>query len=162
MVMTLENGKRIILLRLIGFISTLVYVLYVFLAYFPKVFRNAMTEKNLTLLTVAVTFIFLVVLFWPSIKKYRYIFFSADERTITLRWYKPGLMPGESRSIEIPSDRLAGYEIQEKVMGLYRYLILYQQVQGRKAAYPPVSITALSRAQTEQIEETLKNYKSVI
>ena len=102
MVMTLENGKRIILLRLIGFISTLVYVLYVFLAYFPKVFRNAMTEKNLTLLTVAVTFIFLVVLFWPSIKKYRYIFFSADERTITLRWYKPGLMPGESRSIEIP------------------------------------------------------------
>jgi len=160
--MTLENGKRIILLRLIGFISTIVYVLYVFLAYFPKVFRHVMSEKNLTLLTIAVTVVFLVVLLWPSIKKYRYIFFSADEKTITLRYYKPGLIPGESRSIEIPSERLAGYEIRQKVLGLHRYLILYQHVQGRKAAYPPVSITALSRGQAEQVERTLKNYKSAI
>ena len=160
--MTLENGKKIILLRLIGFISTLAYVLYVFLAYFPKVFRNVLAEKSLTLLTIVVTAVFLVVLFWPSIRKFRYIFFSADERTITLRWYKPGLMPGESRSIEIPSDRLAGYEVKKEVMGLHRYLILFQQVQGRRAAYPPVSITALSKAQLGQIEMTLKNYKSTM
>ncbi len=158
--MTLDNGKRIVLIRLIGFITTLVYVLYVFLAYFPKVFRQVMTEKNLTIMTVAVTALYLVVLLRPTILKYMYLFFSADEKRITLRWYKPGLMPGESKSIEIPADRLAGYEIKKQFFGMHRYIILFQQVQGRRAAYPAVSISALSKKQRTEIEEALKNYKS--
>ena len=159
--MTLDNGKRIVLFRLIGFITTVIYVLYVFLAYFPKIFRKVMSDQALTILTVVVTIVFLLILLWPAIMKYRYIFFSADERTITLRWYKTGLIPGESRSIEIPADRYAGYGITSKGMGLFHYLTLYQQVQGRRAAYPPVSITALTGAQRKEIEETLKGYRSV-
>jgi len=159
--MTLDNGKRIVLLRLIAFITTIVYVLYVFLAYFPKSFRKVMSDESLTILTVVVTVIYLGILFWPAIMRYRYLYFSADERTVTLRWYKTGLMPGESKSIQIPADRFAGHEITRKGMGLYYYITLFQQVQGRRAAYPPVSITALSKAQRAHIEETLKNYKSV-
>ena len=157
--MTLDNGKRIVLFRLIGFITTVIYVLYVFLAYFPKIFRKVMSDQTLTILTVVVTIAFLLILLWPAIMKYRYIFFSADERTITLRWYKTGLIPGESRSIEIPAGRYAGYEITSEGMGLFHYLTLFQQVQGRRAAYPPVSITALTGAQRKEIEETLKGYR---
>lgn len=160
--MTLDNGKRIVLLRLTAFITTVVYVLYIFLAYFPKVFRKVMTEESLTVLTVAVTVAYLLLLFWPAIRQYRYIFFSADEKTVTLRWYKTGLMPGESKSIEIPAGRFAGFEITSKAWGLYPYITLFQQVQGKRAAYPPVCITALSRGQRTMMEETLKNYKSAI
>lgn len=160
--MTLDNGKRIVLLRLTAFITTVVYVLYIFLAYFPKVFRKVMTEESLTVLTVAVTVAYLLLLFWPAIRQYRYIFFSADEKTVTLRWYKTGLMPGESRSIEIPAGRFAGYEITSKAWGLYSYITLFQQVQGKRAAYPPVCITALSGGQRKLMEETLKNYKSAV
>ncbi len=160
--MTLDNGKRIVMLRLTAFITTVVYVLYVFLAYFPKVFRKVMTEETLTIMTVAVTALYLLLIFWPAIRKYRYIFFSADEKSVTLRWYKTGLMPGESRSIEIPSGRFAGYEITTSAGGFYSYITLYQQVQGKRAAYPPVCITALSRSQRAQLEETLKNYRSAV
>ena len=160
--MTIDNGKRIVLLRLTAFITTVVYVLYIFLAYFPKVFRKVMTEESLTMLTVAVTVAYLLLLFWPAIRQYRYIFFSADEKTVTLRWYKTGLMPGESKSIEIPAGRFAGYEITSKARGLYPYITLFQQVQGKRAAYPPVCITALSRGQRKLMDETLKNYKSAI
>jgi len=160
--MTLDNGKRIVLLRLTAFITTVVYVLYIFLAYFPKVFRKVMTEESLTMLTVAVTVAYLLLLFWPAIRQYRYIFFSADEKTVTLRWYKTGLMPGESKSIEIPAGRFAGYEITSKARGLYPYITLFQQVQGKRAAYPPVCITALSRGQRKLMDETLKNYKSAV
>ena len=139
----------------------MIYVLEGFLAYGPKIFRKVMSDQTLTILTVVVTIAFLLILLWPAIMKYRYIFFSADERTITLRWYKTGLIPGESRSIEIPADRYAGYGITSKGMGLFHYLTLYQQVQGRRAAYPPVSITALTGAQRKEIEETLKGYRSV-
>jgi len=160
--MTLDNGKRIVVLRLTAFISTVVYVLYIFLAYFPKVFRKVMSEESLTLLTVVVTVVYLLLLFWPAMRQYRYIFFSADERTVTLRWYTTGLMPGESKSIEIPAGRFAGYEISAKAAGLYQYITLYQQVQGKRAAYPPVCITALTKEQRNLIEETLRNYKSAI
>jgi hypothetical protein len=160
--MTLDNGKKIVLLRLIGFISTLIYVLYVFLAYFPRIFRNVLTEKTVTMLTAGVTVIFLLYLLWPALRRYRYIWFSADERTITLRWYKTGLMPGESKSIEIPTGRFAGYEIKKTGFGFYHYLILYQHIQGKKAAYSPVSITALSKAQRTKIAEALNVYISAV
>lgn len=160
--MTIDNGKKIVLLRLIGFISTLVYVLYVFLAYFEKVFRHSMNEAGVNIMTAVVTVAYLTDLFWPALMKYRYIYFSSDERNITLRWYKTGLMPGESSSIEIPSDRFAGFEITSKVMGLYHYLTLFQKIQGKKAAYNPVSITALSKKQRARIAEALSLYKSAV
>jgi len=160
--MTIDNGKKIVLLRLIGFITTLVYVLYIFLAYFPRIFRHAMSETSVNIMTAVVTAAFLVLLLWPVIMKYQYIWFSADERSITLRWYKTGVVPGESKSIEIPAARFAGFEITKKALGLHHYLTLFQQVQGRRAAYSPVSITALSAKQRKEIADTLNNYKSAV
>ncbi|MCA1741309.1 MAG: hypothetical protein LC630_02320 [Bacteroidales bacterium] len=160
--MTLDNGKKILLLRLIGFISTLVYVLYIFLAYFERVFRNSMNEASVTIMTVVVTVAYLISLSWPALMKYRYIYFSSDERNITLRWYKTGLMPGESNSIEIPTGKFAGFEITTTAMGLHHYLTLFQHIQGKKAAYNPVSITALSKKQRTRIAEALSIYKSTV
>ncbi|MDF1560211.1 MAG: hypothetical protein P1P83_08385 [Bacteroidales bacterium] len=160
--MTLDNGKKIVLLRLIGFITTLVYVLYIFLAYFPKIFRHAMSETSVNIMTAVVTAAFLLVLLWPAVMKYRYIWFSADERSITLRWYKTGVVPGESKSIEIPTERFAGFEMTKKALGLHHYLTLFQQVQGRRAAYSPVSVTALSARQRKEIADTLSNYISAV
>jgi hypothetical protein len=158
--MTLDNGQKIVTFRLFGFISTVVYVLFIFLAYFPKIFRHIMTEDLLHIITAILTLIYLLFLFWPAIMKFRYIYFSADERGITLRWYKTGLMPGDSKSIEIPADRFAGYEITSGMMGMHHYLTLYQRVQGKKAAYSPVSITALSGRQRAKVKEVLDTYKS--
>lgn len=160
--MTLDNGKKILLLRLIGFIFTLVYVLYIFLAYFEKVFRNSMNEASVNIMTVVVTVAYLISLSWPALMKYRYIYFSSDERNITLRWYKTGLMPGESNSIEIPTGKFAGFEITTTAMGLNHYLTLFQHIQGKKAAYNPVSITALSKKQRTRIAEALSIYKSTV
>jgi hypothetical protein len=160
--MTLDNGKKIVFLRLIGFISTLVYVLYIFLAYFEKVFRHSMNEASVNIMTVVVTVAYLVTLLWPALMKYKYIYFSSDERHITLRWYKTGLVPGASSSIEIPTGNFAGFEITSKAMGLHHYLTLFQHIQGKKAAYNPVSITALSKKQRARIAEALNIYKSAV
>jgi hypothetical protein len=160
--MTLDNGKKIILFRLIGFISTVVYVLYIFIAYFPRVFRNLIPVNYVHIMTTVITLIYIVLLFWPAIMRYTYIFFSADEKGIIFRWYKTGLMPGESKSIEIPADKFAGYELTTRNLGLYHYLTLYQRIQGQKAAYKPVSITALSKSQRASIVKTLNNYISAV
>jgi hypothetical protein len=158
--MTIDNGKKIVTFRLIGFISTVVYVLYIFLAYFPRVFRNVMPVSHVHIMTAVITVAYIIVILWPFLMKYSYIFFSADEKGIIFRWYKTGLIPGEGKSIEIPADRFAGYELTRRNMGLYHYLTLYQNIQGRRAAYNPVSITALSKKQRASIAEVLKNYIS--
>jgi len=160
--MTLDNGQKIVAFRLVGFIATLVYVVYVFMAYFPKIFRHIMAENNVHIMTAALTVVYLLLIFWPAMMKFRYIYFSADERGITLRWYKTGLIPGDSKSIEIPALQFAGYEITTGMMGMHKYLTLYQKVQGKRAAYSPVSITALSATQRAKIEEVLKTYKSAV
>ena len=158
--MTIDNGQKIVAIRLIGFIATVIYVLYVFMAYFPKIFQNIMSENNVHIMTATITVIYLLLIFYPVIMKFRYIYFSADERGITLRWYKTGLIPGDSKSVEIPALQFAGYEITTGMMGMHHYLTLYQRVQGQKAAYSPVSITALSASQRAKLEEVLKTYKS--
>src|SRR5665254_18938 len=94
--------------------------------------------------------------------KFRYIFFSTDIQGITLRWYSTGLMQGDSKSIEIPADRYAGFEVTRKLFGLHTYLTLFQKVQNQKAGYTPVSITALSREQKRKLTESLTNYKSTV
>ncbi len=159
--MTFNNGERIVGYRLLGFASTVVYVLYVFGAYFPKVFSKILSETQVNLLTGGLTVVFILIILWPMIMKIHYISFSGDAKHITLRWYKTGIMPGESKSIEIPADRFAGYEIVKKKSGFHQYLILYQNVQGQKAAYDPVCINSLAKEQKKKLIDTLNSYKSV-
>ena len=160
--MTIDNGERIVGFRLLGFVSTIVYVLYIFMAYFPKLLGKILSDENVNILTGVLTVVFLVILLWPSVMKYRYIFFSSDIKGIILRWYSTGLMQGESMSIEIPAERYAGFEITRKFLGLHTYLTLYQKVHGQKAAYNPVSISALTREQRQKLTESLNNYKSAV
>lgn len=159
--MTFNNGERIVGFRLVGFLATIVYVLYIFSAYFPKAFRKVLTEEELNILTGVLTVIYIAVLLLPVIMRLHYISFSADARNITLRWYKTGLIPGESKSIEIPVERYAGYEIIEKKMSFRTYLVLYQIIQSQRAGYEPVCINSLSREQRKKLIETLNSYKSV-
>ena len=158
--MTFNNGERIVVFRLLGFVSTIVYVLFVFFAYFPKAFRKVFSESELNLITGGLTIIYFGIILWPMLMKYHYISFSADARNITFRWYKTGLMPGESRSIEIPAERYAGYDLTRKYFGLYVYLTLYQNIQNRRAAYDPICINALTKEQRQKLFDTLNSYKS--
>ncbi|MBE0667634.1 MAG: hypothetical protein IH593_08165, partial [Bacteroidales bacterium] len=129
---------------------------------FPKVFKKIISDETINIITGVLTLIYLLVILWPTIMKYRYIFFSADIKGVTLRWYSTGLMQGDSMSIEIPAERYAGFEITSKFFGMYTYLTLFQNVQNQKAGYNPVSITALSGKQKRKLEESLNNYRSTI
>lgn len=160
--MTIDNGERIVAFRLLGFVSTIVYVLYIFMAYFPKILSKMLSDTNINILTLVLTVVYLTVLTWPLIMKYRYIYFSSDLKGIILRWYSTGLMQGDSMSIEIPAERYAGFDITKKFFGLHTYLTLYQKVQNQKAAYNAVSITALSGEQKKKLTESLTNYKSAL
>lgn len=157
--MTFNNGKRIVVFRLLSLISTVIFVIYMLLAYFAAILGRHMSSEQITITTVAVTTVYILIISWPAIRQYKYIYFTDDGRSIVLRWYTIGLLSGESKSIEIPKEFFAGYEITRKVRGLFSYITLYQVFQGRKGSYPPVSVTALGSKEIKKITEALDSYK---
>ncbi len=157
--MTFHNGKKIVALRLLSLVTTALFVVYMLLAYFAKVFRNSIPSNILDVMTIIITVFYLLSILWPVIWQYKYIYFSDDGKMIILRWYSIGLISGESKSIEIPKETYAGYGITKKHFGLFHYITLYQNFQNRRAGYPPVIINALSRQQREKIVHALEPYK---
>ncbi len=157
--MTLNNGKRIVAFRLLSLVTTALFVVYMLLAYFARVFSSLIDSDILDLISVVVSVLYLISVLWPLIRQYKYIYFSDDGNSVILRWYSVGLISGESKSIEIPKNAFAGFEISTKNLGFYRYIILYQFFQNKKAGYPPVPVTALDSAQLKKITDALLMYK---
>jgi hypothetical protein len=157
--MTFNNGKRIVVFRLLSLVSTVIFVIYMLLAYFAAVLGKYLTSTQLTIITIVITTVFILVILWPAIRQYRYIYFTDDGRSVILRWYTIGLMSGDNNSIEIPKESFAGYEITRKLNGLYSYITLYQIFQSRKVSFPPVSISALDNKEIKKITEALDSYR---
>lgn len=157
--MTFDSGKKIVAFRFLSLVSTALFVVYMLLAYFDGILGRVVPSSTLTLMTIAIVFLYLLTILWPLLRKYKYIYFTNDGKSIILRWYSIGLILGESKSIEIPKESFAGCEITQKLWGFYKYITLYQIFQNHRAAYPPVAITSLSSKQIRIITEALECYK---
>jgi len=148
-----------VIFRLLSLISTALFVVYMLLAYFDGILGRIIPSPMLTLMTIAIAFVYMLIILWPLIRQYKYIYFTDDGLSIILRWYSIGLMSGESHSIEIPKEWFADFEITRKRSGLYKYITLYQVFQNRKAAYPSVAINSLGSKEIKKITEALERYK---
>lgn len=157
--MTLHNGKRIVFFRLLSLVATVLFVIYMLLAYFADELSRYLDSRTITIISAVVVVLYIMVILWPMIRQIKYIYFSDDGRSVIIRWYSIGLMSGESHSIEIPKETFSGYEITGKLGGFYRYITLYQTVQSHRAAYPPVVITSLHKEEIRKISEALARYK---
>lgn len=157
--MTFHNGKKIVFFRLLSLVTTVIFVIYILLAYFARVLTRYVPSDTLDFSTIIVTLLYLTSVLWPIIRQYRYIYFSDDGNSVILRWYSVGLISGESKSIEIPKNSFAGYQIEKKLFGSYQYITLYQYFQNRRAGFPAVSVNALSVKQIKKITEILERYK---
>lgn len=157
--MTLHNGKRIVFFRLLSLVATVLFVIYMLLAYFADELSRYLDSSTITIISAVVVVLYILVILWPMIRQIKYIYFSDDGHSVIIRWYSIGLMSGESHSIEIPKETFSGYEITGKLGGFYRYITLYQTVQSHRAAYPPVVITSLHKEEIRKISEALARYK---
>lgn len=158
--MTIDNGKTIIRLRLNLFIATVLFIAYLFFAYFDKSLRFPLWGLNDTQFTLILVGIYLLLAFYPMILGYNFIYFSDDGPSILFRYYSVGLIKGKKRSIEIDKGRFTGYHISG--FFLNRKIALSQRLDRRDATYPPVNITSLSKTERSRLCTMLDNYHSSI
>jgi hypothetical protein len=160
--MTLDNGKTIIRLRLNLLIASVIFIIYIFFAYFERFDKQikfpvlGLSDTASTLILVA---IYLLVAIYPMIFKYNYIYFSDDGPSVVLRFYSVGISKGKRKSIEIEKQRFAGYI---KKGGLFSSSVaLIERVDRREATYPPVSLTALTGKERKKLYSMLERYGSL-
>jgi hypothetical protein len=91
-----------------------------------------------------------------SILDYNYIYYSDEGDTIMLRYFSMSFFNKKKNSIEIPNKDFKGFSLEKKLGGLKEFIILIQEYKGKEAKYPPVKITALSKAQREKMIASLE------
>lgn len=153
--MTFDNSLTIIRLRLRVFIATILFLVYIFLAYFGEVIKFPLLGFSDTNLTLALIIIYIWIASLPMILKYKFIYYSDDSNKIIFRYYSVGLLKGKKSSIEIPKTDFAGYEIKRYFAGMIIAIFLSQKMDRRIARYSPVYLSSLSRKETRKILSSL-------
>jgi len=158
--MTFDNSKTIIRLRLRVFLATIIFLVYIFLAYFGNVIKFPLLGYSDTVWTLALVIIYLGIAFMPMFLKYKYIYYSDDGNKILMRYYSIGMVKGAKSSVEIPKIDFAGYEMKKYFGGIINAIVLTQKMDRRIARYTPVYISSLSRKETKNILTSLDKYVS--
>ncbi|MFA6127561.1 MAG: hypothetical protein WC699_09660 [Bacteroidales bacterium] len=102
----------------------------------------------------------LVLLGWSItvILRLKSVKFRFNEENVSVLYYPITPMTSNFNKIEISANRLVRFEIKKSMMGLNRELVLYENISGQEASYPPVSITLFGKDTLRILEEYLTAY----
>jgi hypothetical protein len=153
--MKLDNSKTITGMRIRLFIVTVLFLVYIVLAYIAEIIRFPVLGINDTLLTVILVGLYTIYVFYPMALNYQYIYYSDEEDKIIFRFFTTGIIGGKKNSIEINKAEFAGYRIEKKFFGLIRSIILFHQMPQGVATYPPIYISILSSKERARILNSL-------
>jgi uncharacterized membrane protein (DUF485 family) len=156
--MTFENDRTIIRIRLTTFISTVFYVICIFLIFFAEVIDFPLLGISKISWTILLSAMYFVISFGPQLLHYTYLYFSDDGDKLVFRYYRVGIMRGRRQSVEIPKSSFAGYKY-EKTMGHFlSRLVIYQRIQEGVAKYPPIPLNSLRKKEKRRIMSVLSRY----
>jgi hypothetical protein len=149
--MTFDNSKQIISFRIKLFVATVLFLVYVALAYVAKLIKFPILGLSDTAWTLILVIIYLIIAFVPMFLNYQYVYFSDEGEALIFRYFNAGIVGGKKNSIEISKKTFAGYKTESRYLGLMLSLVLFQHVGQRIAKYPPVHISALNKDQRNKV-----------
>jgi hypothetical protein len=156
--MTFNNRPQILNFRIILFIATVLLLAWLAIAYLIKLVRFPLLGLSDTVCTLILIVIYLIIVLWPIILNYQFVFFSDDGDNILFRYFNTGIIGGKKNSIEIDKKTFAGFKTESRYFGLMQSLILFQRVGQKIAKYPPVYISALDKEQRKKVFSSLGMY----
>lgn len=156
--MTFDNSKTIIGVRLKLFAATIIFLLYIVLAYVARIIKFPFLGISDTVWTIILAACYLIVFFLPQYLGYQFIYFSDDDDRIIFRYFNAGLTGGKKNSVEIIKNTFSGYKIESRFFGLIQSITLYQKIGAKIAKYPPIYISALTSDEKSKVIRTLNRY----
>lgn len=158
--MTFDNKEKIIRVRIALFTATVLFIVYLVLAYVAKKIDFPLAGMDDTGWTIILTLLYIFIIIFPSFAKYQYFFFSDAGDKLIFRYFFAGMIGGRKNAIEINKKDFYGYELKSECLGIRQYITLYQKIRSNVAKYPPISIGAISKKRRNEMLEKLNSYKS--
>jgi len=158
--MKLDNSKTIISSRIKLFAVTVLFLAYLILTYFTKLFKLTLFGWSHDIWTIIFAAIWIFIALLPMMLNHQYINYSDDDEFIVFRYFTSGIFGGRKNSIEIEKRTFAGYKIEKQLLGLSLSITLYQNTKKGIAQYPPIHITALKKEERAKIFRSLNLFSS--
>jgi hypothetical protein len=98
--------------------------------------------------------LYLIYLFL-ILKKPYYINFEVKHTSIVVRFFNPHPFLSKPKAYNIRINDFAGYEIVEKLGGLNKFIVFKIKKGKQIGAYPPLSVSLLTKDQIENIKKEL-------
>ncbi len=157
--MIIDNNRKSISLRLRKLMAMLFTGALIIIVYFTDILQSPgswFTKHHL-----AGFFLLLYVLYYlfDYMLEHNYIYYSDMGDKIVVRYYSLRPLESSQNSIEIPKSEFHDFRITRSFLNLKERIVLFQNTRRGIAKYPPISITALNKAEKEKLMSSLGKLK---
>jgi hypothetical protein len=153
--MKIENSSFVVRERKLMYLSTIALTVLIPVIVLAEVFDAPVFgfSREFYIIGVAALYILLhLYRFWLNLN---FVEVTVEENKLIVRYYSLRFFSARHKSMAIPLTDILGFEIHQSLKGLKKSLILYQRIKGKRAKYPPLSVSAYSQEQITQLQAYL-------
>lgn len=153
--MIIENKKTAIWVRLRALILAIVFTTIIVVIFTSGWFDKPLAGISKTHYAVFVLSVYIIISFYFYALELNYFYFNDEGQKLIVRYYSLRPFHELKRSVEIPKQDFAKFELHKTFFGQKTYLILYQRMKKNIAKYPPISISSLTKDEWNNLNKAL-------
>ncbi len=149
--MTIDNQKQAVSLKIQKSLALLIAIIVIGLIFFANILPHdtfGFTRNEIAFM-VLVAFVFYFLFHY--LRNHNYIYYSDAGDQFILRYFSLRPLHDRKNAIEFSKREFDNYEITKSLAGLQESVIIYRKTPKGIAKYPPVSITALDKADRKKL-----------
>lgn len=156
--MKIDNQKNIYKIWLRKMIFTILFTGSIVLVMFLKFFDQPESPVTKYHVIIAIAAVFIIISVIGVLRNPYYFYFDDTNDVLVFRYYPVGIFNSKKNSVQIPKQQFVKFEITKYFFGMEEKLILYQNYRNKVAKYPPISLSAVDRADKEKLKNTLQRH----
>ncbi|HOT14059.1 MAG TPA: hypothetical protein PK252_04790 [Bacteroidales bacterium] len=160
--MRIENSAFVVRERKLMYLSTISLTILIPIIFLADFFNTPVLGLNRELYIIGIALLYILLHLYRYWLNLNFIEAATEDNKLVFRYYSLRFFSAKHKSIEIPLADFIGFEINQPFKGLKKSLILFQRMKNKKAKYPPISISALTKEQIAELETFLKGLSKSI
>ena len=158
--MVIDNKKTTISLHLRKLLLIVLLSIAVVLMFYFEIFSRELLGFDQKYLIFSLIVLYLIYYFWGVVRNYHYFYYSdLSPSKLVFRFYSLAPLSKRQNSIEIRKDEFYKFMPEKKMLGLRKYLVLYQKTPKGIAKYKPISISLLKKSEMQDLYISLSYFQ---
>ncbi|HER09211.1 MAG TPA: hypothetical protein ENO20_09915 [Bacteroides sp.] len=156
--MKIDNQRNTYRIWISRLVMAIVFTLAIIVILFLPWFEGEDVRISKYHLIIAIALVYIIINLVNYLKVPYFVSYSDQGEMIVLRYYQMSLFTSRKHSIEIPKKQFVKFELQDFLFGTQQKIILYQNFRKKVAKYPPISLSAVDKADRKKIIDSLSGY----